>query len=62
MLTVPVSGVSLSFTFKDAGKYDFLCEQHSNMTGTVDATPRWAGCAGPAADPHSSTSGTVRAV
>lgn len=29
-----------SFTFTEVGTYDFLCERHSSMTGTVNVTPR----------------------
>lgn len=33
-------GQSFSFTFEDPGTYDYLCERHPSMTGTVTVTPR----------------------
>jgi plastocyanin len=33
-------GESFSFTFRTAGRYDYLCERHPEMTGTITVTPQ----------------------
>lgn len=33
-------GASYSFTFPASGTFDYLCERHPQMTGTVTVTPR----------------------
>jgi plastocyanin len=32
-------GVSYSFTFRTTGTFDYLCERHPHMTGTITVTP-----------------------
>lgn len=33
------TGASFAFTFRTAGTFDYLCERHPQMTGTVTVTP-----------------------